>query len=337
MRKLIAVLIVLLAVSACARGPRVVVYSPHGKEMLSFFEEAFEKENPGVDVRWLDMGSQQVLDRLRLERGNPQADVWWGAPSVMFDRAAKEGLLEPYLPSWKDQVDPVMYGFGGAWYGTFLTAEVIAFNTNVVSRASAPRDWDDLLRPEWKGRIVIREPMASGTMQTIFGAMVWRAWVRDGKPDDGYAWLAKLHAQTVSYAADPTILSQKMARGEGAVTLWNLTDIMLQRVTYGYPFDFVVPESGTPVLTEGIALVRGAPHPDLARRFYEFVTSKESAVLQAERFFRVPTRKDIADENLPAWVREARRIRRMEIDWDKFGQLSPAWMDHWQARIRGGS
>jgi len=56
----------------------VVVYSPHGKEMLAAFAAAYEKENPAAAVQWLDMGSQDVYDRVRTERENPQADIWWG-------------------------------------------------------------------------------------------------------------------------------------------------------------------------------------------------------------------------------------------------------------------
>ena len=49
-----------------------------------------EEAHPGVDVRWLDMGSKEVLSRVRAERSRPAADVWWGAPSTMFAQAAQE-------------------------------------------------------------------------------------------------------------------------------------------------------------------------------------------------------------------------------------------------------
>ena len=41
----------------------LVAHSTHGKELLSEFEAGFERDHPNVDVRWLDMGSQDVLDR----------------------------------------------------------------------------------------------------------------------------------------------------------------------------------------------------------------------------------------------------------------------------------
>ena len=67
-----------LALAGCSRAPQttpVVVYSPHGKEMLAEFEQKFEAVHPDMDVQWLDMGAQDAYDRVRTEGGNPQADV----------------------------------------------------------------------------------------------------------------------------------------------------------------------------------------------------------------------------------------------------------------------
>ncbi|MBK6536433.1 MAG: hypothetical protein IPG09_01230 [Ignavibacteria bacterium] len=66
---------------------KLVIYSPHGKEMLSEFEKQFEAIHPDIDVQWLDMGSQEVFDRIRTEKENPLSDIWWGAPSTIFMRA----------------------------------------------------------------------------------------------------------------------------------------------------------------------------------------------------------------------------------------------------------
>ena len=87
---------------------------------------AFEKAHPNVDVQWVDMGSQDVLDRLRSEAANPQADIWFGAPAEVFERAAAAGLLAAYRPTWAAVVPPEGKGEGDLWYGTYLTPEVIA-------------------------------------------------------------------------------------------------------------------------------------------------------------------------------------------------------------------
>ena len=83
-----AALLVLAAACGSPGRTPLVIYSPHGRDLLSLFERRFEQLHPDVDVRWLDMGSQEVYDRLRSERANPQADVWFGGPATIFARAA---------------------------------------------------------------------------------------------------------------------------------------------------------------------------------------------------------------------------------------------------------
>ena len=215
-----AVVLVLLSALACSSDNRTVliVYSPHGKELLAYSEE-FEKAHPGIDVQWVDMGSQEVLDRVRAEKDNPQGDVWFGAPAEAFDRATRENLLEPYVPSWSNSISVEGRENGDQLVRDVPDARGRAYNTEAVSAAAAPKDWDEVLDPKWKGKILIRDPIASGTMRAIFGAIVARAVARTGSPEAGYDWLRKLDANTREYVLNPTILYQKLSRQEGIITL----------------------------------------------------------------------------------------------------------------------
>jgi len=327
---------VVLLLDGCSSPERnrLIIYSPHGKEMLSVFEKAYEAAYPTVDVQWLDMGSQDVYDRIRTERNNPQADVWWGAPSLMFARAEKESLLEHYFPTWDQFVPNEFRSRNGYWYGTFVTPEVIVYNTRVLSEYEAPKDWDDLLDPQWKGRIVVRYPLASGTMRILFCAMIQRALAVTGNADSGFAWLLRLDRNTKSYAADPTQLYLKLAREEGHVTLWNLPDVIIQRTVNGYPFGFRIPASGTPLIVDGIALVRGSKNREEAKRFYEFVTSKEAMIRQAVEFYRIPTRTDIEASKLPKWLNEL-TLKPMELDWESIAANEQEWMRRWDETVKG--
>ena len=99
---------VVALLGACSRDSRtpLLLYSPHGRDQLTLLEHEFERRRPDIDVRWLDMGSQEILDRLRFERVNPQADVWFGGPTTLFDRGVQDTLLAPYRPAWADHVGP---------------------------------------------------------------------------------------------------------------------------------------------------------------------------------------------------------------------------------------
>ena len=312
----------------------LVVYSPHGKEMLAEFEMRFERTHPQVDVQWLDMGSQDAYDRIRTERRNPQADIWWGAPSIVFAKAERESLLLRYVPSFDSAVGKDHKSSEGYWYGTFLTPEVIMYNSDLVPAEKVPRDWDDLLKPEWKNRIIIRYPLASGTMRIIFAGIIGREWKKGGDLDAGFQWLRRLDANTKSYVADPTQLYLGVARGQGVVTVWNLPDVVLQATLNRYPFGYVIPQSGTPLITDGIAIVRGTRQLADAQEFYEFVTSPESQIEQAVRFYRIPARTDIPREQLPAWITQL-QIKPMAIDWDMVESHERDWMRRWDEEVKG--
>jgi iron(III) transport system substrate-binding protein len=324
-----------ISVAACAERRTVLtVYTPHGREQLVIFEEGFEAANPTVDLQWVDMGSQEVLDRIRSEKANPQADVWYGGPEVFFARAVAEGLLQPYRPAWADSVRPEARGPDDLYYGVYLTPAVITFNSDALSRAEAPQDWDDILDPRWRGQVLIRDPIASGTMRTIFGMVMYRSLQETGAEDAGYEWLRRLDGQTKEYVLNPTILYQKLARQEGLVTLWNLPDVLRVRAQ-GLPLDYILPAAGTPVLVDAIAVVKGTKHPELAHAFVDYVGSVEGQLLAARRAFRNVTRTDIPPDSLPEWLVDVdARLQPMDLDWEMLEARGRDWMKYWDARIR---
>ena len=321
---------------ACSDGRSpLTVYTPHGRDLMALLEAEFERQNPGLDLRFLDMGSQEVYDRVRSEKANPQGDVWFGGPDAIFARAAGEGLLAPYRPSWSEAVPASSRAAGDLYFGAYRTLPVIVFNERRVAESEAPRDWDDLLAPRFSGRILIRDPLASGVMRTIFGMVLARSIADTGSLDRGLAWLGRLDAQTKEYVANPALLHEKLMRAEGDATMWELTDTLLERAK-GVPFGYRFAASGTPVIDDAIALVAGAPHRAAAVAFIEFVGSGEAQLLAAERAFRIPARTDLPSERLPEWAR--RTLAEMVpavYDEQLAAAKGPEWMSLWDRTVRG--
>jgi iron(III) transport system substrate-binding protein len=313
----------------------LVIYSPHGPDLLQLAERTFEQLHPDVDVRWLDMGSQEVLDRVRSERVNPQADVWFGGPSMLFQRAAAESLLTAYRPTWAADVAPRGRAPGNFYTAAYETPAVIAYNSAAVPAPEAPHDWDDVLAPRWKGKVLIRDPIASGTMRAIFGMVVLRGLAATGDTAAGFAWLRRLDAQTRDYVLNPVLLDQKLVRREGLVSLWDLPDILVARAK-GQPLGFTLPTSGTPVIEDAIALVKGARHPDAARQFIEWVGTQGAQLLATRVAFRLPARLDLPADSLPEWARDVRRhLVVAPMDWSELARHGDAWMAYWDRTVRG--
>ena len=333
-------LILAICVSAslfsCNRGGtpsrKLLIYTPHGQDLLRESIAQYRALHPDVEVEFLDMGAREVLERVRAERNRPQADLWWGAAHTTFQTAAEENLLAPYRPTWAEKVPATSRDVQDRWYGTYQTPEVIVYNSDAVKAEDVPKDWDDVLDPKWRDRVLIRNPNPSDSMRAIFGAMVWRSYKDTGSPEKGYEWLKRLDANVREYTVDGTLLMQKLVRREGLITLWNLPDVWIYKEQKGFPVDYVFPRSGTPVITDGIAIVHGAPNEADARAFYEFVTTPESLEIAARKYYRMPVRTDIKGQ-LPAWMNQP--VNEMPLDWDVLRKNINDWMRYWDTDIRG--
>jgi iron(III) transport system substrate-binding protein len=326
-----------VAVFACHRNHRtpVVLYSPHGRDLLTLVEKTYEARHPEVDVRWLDMGSQEVYDRIRSEKANPQADVWYGGPNTIFARGTRDGLLAAFRPSWASAVPEESRAPGDLYFGLYRTPAVIVYNSAAIQAADAPRDWDDLLAPRFTGKILIRDPLASGTMRAIFGLFFMRSLAETGSLDRGLAWLKRLDGQTKEYVVNATLLLEKLGRREGLVTLWDLPDVLLEQKR-GLPLTIVFPPSGTPVIDDAVGLVAGAKHPAEARALIEWLGSLEAERLAADQAFRLPARTDIPMADLPPWAREVEgKLVAARMDWNLLEREGPGWMATWDRTVRG--
>lgn len=330
----VPILALLLGCRSDGRIP-LTVYSPHGRDQLLLLEHAFEAKHAGIDVRWLYLGSQEILDRVRFEKVNPQADVWFGGPTTMFDKGVAESLVVAYRPEWADHVDTLGRGPADLYWPVYRTPAIIAYNNVAVPESLVPRDWDAVLDPRWRDKVLIREPMASGTMRAIWGFILQRSIRQTGDTTAGMEWLRRLDGQTKAYALNPALLDEQLARQEGLVTLWDLPDILISRGK-GMPFGYVFPTSGTVVIEDAIALVRGAPHPEAAKAYIDFVGSKEAQLLTAREVYRLPARLDLPVDSVPDWVAVVYRdMKVVPMDWEMLARDGATWMGYWDQHVRG--
>ena len=320
------------APAPAAEEQKLVIYTARDKNIFDIVLPKFKEKYPEVEVETLEMGAQQILERVRAEKANPQADFWWGGTSSALTTAGDEGLLEPYKPTFADKIPDLYKDPQDRWYGEMLLPEVIMYNNQAMKKEDAPKDWDELLDPKYKDKIVIRNVLPSGTMRTIYSAMIFRQGA--DTPEKGYEWLKKLDANTKEYTQDPTNLYLKLDRQEGVISLWNLQDILIQSKKNNHPYDFIYPASGAPILVDGVALVKGAKNLDAAKKFYEFLFSPEIAAQLAKERFQFPARTDISKDDLPDFMKEL-ELKPMDIDWSVMTAKEKEWMQYWDENIKG--
>lgn len=325
-----------LAGFACGRPEHVVVvYAPLDPDVVAWAERAYREARPAVDLRLVPMASRDVLSRLSGERGDPAADVVWGAPSWILAAAAGEGLLAEAPPPWAASLAPDLRDGDGRWAASLLDPMVIVFNRDRLSRSRAPRDWIDLLHPRFAGELLLPEPGADDGASALLAARAHASQESYGDILGAVDWFGRLDAQCRGYEADEKDLLRRLGRGvDGSVATVRLS-VAEAAHRDGASVDWILPESGGPTLVQGVAVVAGAPEPDEARAFVTWLGSPEATAAMARELHRIPATAS-ADAPELDWLVDARAALGGDVvPADTIAANLDAWVARWRDDARG--
>ncbi len=307
---------------------KVVVYSTHGESMLELVADEFEKET-GVKVDFINLKGQ-LADRVRAEKVNPQSDVMYGAPSSVYLELKVEGLFAPFFPSWAGSISPLFKDAEGYWFGTIQTPVMMFYNSDMMSREKAPKDWSDLADPKYRGQLVFRNALSSSARATY--ASLLQQFEKQGQLDSGWDYLKAVDANTKRYYGSGSLQFQAVGRKEAPVSFAVLNSVIDNKIKNHMPLEIIDAQSGSPVITDGIALIKGGKHPNAGRAFVEFAGSPRIQALLANKFNRLPTHPDaIADS--PGWMAET-QFKVMDVDWGALSSKQSQWMQTWDSEVK---
>lgn len=328
MKKLLSLLLMsmlLLALAACGTGKgdegdgkgggdgtkdpsgTVVVYSPHDADPLNAGINMFMEEYPNVKVEIVAAGTGELLNRIAAEKDNPIADVIWGGGADSL--AAYKEYFAPYVSANDAVIDEAYKDADDLWIGESPLPMVLFYNKELITKAGmeVPTSWEDLTKPEWKGKIAYVLPSKSGSAYTQLVTMLFA----HGGTEAGWDFIEKLYVNLDGKILDSSSKAHKMvADGEFFVGL------TLEKAAVQYKDNtnvgFVYPKDGTSAVPDGVALVKGAKNEDNAKLFIDYVTSKDFQEAQNKNWGRRPVRNDIDPVGLPALS----EITMVDYDFD---------------------
>jgi iron(III) transport system substrate-binding protein len=230
-------------------------------------KKEFETKYPGVTVNYVRLSSGEALTRLRNEKANPQFDIWWGGPADSFIAAKKEGLLDPYKTAGQANIiDPKLMlddDPNPQWVGIYVGS--LGFATNTKQTAiKPPTSFDDLIKPELKGQIVIAHPASSGTSYTFMCTIL-----QTKGEQAGWEYMKKFAQNVLIWTKSGAAPKDNVGKGEAAVGVLFSHDTVAG-IEDGYPLALSFPAEGTGYEIGGMGLVKGAKHTDLAKAWYDW-------------------------------------------------------------------
>jgi len=238
--------------------------------------QAFKTKYTGIDVEVHRTGSQRVLQRVMQEAssGIKTADVIHTSDAGHFVLLRDKGLLLQYTPKGVENFAVGFKDKNGFYFGMRATLSVIAYNPKIVLEKDAPHSWKDLLNSKWNGKMVSAHPGYSGIIMTHVLALVnLYGW-------DYFRDLAKNKLHLVQSANDPAGI---VASGERPVGVNGAEYFYYKTQKQGNPIKIVYPKEGIPLVVSPVAIAKNSLHPNAAKLFTEFIVTKESQQLLADK------------------------------------------------------
>ncbi|MDK7225578.1 extracellular solute-binding protein, partial [Proteus mirabilis] len=167
LKKLILATSLLFSAGTVFAATEITVYTAIESEQLQAYKQAFEAKYPDIKIKWVRDSTGIITAKLLAEKDRPQADVVWGLAASSLAILKAQNMLEPYAPAQLDDIDVKFRDSNNppTWVGMDVWAATICYNTIEAQKLglSKPTSWQDLTKPEYKGKIVMPNPASSGT------------------------------------------------------------------------------------------------------------------------------------------------------------------------------
>jgi ABC-type Fe3+ transport system substrate-binding protein len=289
------ILTTLMALNApAANDTKLTLLSPHQETIQKEFTTAFKKWHKAkykadIDLVWLDQGGTQnilkfVDSEFKRTPGGINIDLFFGGGTAPYIKLKKDGHLQPYkLPAGilakipKDYSGSPIYDPEFQWYSACFSGFGILYNKQLFNMLGLqkPTKWSDLTKPELAKWVSSSDPRQSGSIHTMYEIILQTyGW------EKGFDVITKMNANVKIFGRGASDIPRDVDLGETACGL--AIDIYaLAKIAESGPekLGYVMPEGETVISGDPVAILKGAPHKDLAQRFVDFVMGEDGQKL----------------------------------------------------------
>jgi iron(III) transport system substrate-binding protein len=307
-------LLTLLALSALLGGlsaqasaeQKLYVYTSMKESMVGELKTAFLKKNPDIKVDFQSAGAGKLMAKIAAEResGKILADVLWTSEVPDFYQLKAQGMLLPYIPAESKVLLNPLPDYDGSFTAVRLGTLGIAYNTRVIKEA--PATWADLQKPAFKGAFGIANPALSGTAYMSVAVLA---------KTFGWSYFEGLRANGAKMGKGSGQVVDDTASGDLVASL-AVDYITLDKVDKGATLALVYPPEML-VIPSPVAIFKGSPNIDAAKKLVDFLLSKEGQTLIANEG-TLPVRADVVvPERYKLPKVDVAMKRAMKIDYQQ--------------------
>jgi iron(III) transport system substrate-binding protein len=306
-----------MCLAAQAALADVTLYASGSAESIQSIVTGFQRKHPAIKVNVVRAGTGSLMQRIKAEAANPQADIFMDGG--LGTLATYKDNFEPYKSPEAKNYPKEMIGEDDRWLGVVALVHSFLVNTRAIKGAPVPQTWAELLKPEWKGKVIMGNPEQSSSSY----AQIWAMHRYFGKP--AFDTLAQVSSVVGTSAA----VSSGVSRGEFpvAVTLEYLAQDYVQNGARDLVI--VYPKDGTLVSYTAVGIVKGAKNRDQARMLYDYIASKEGRERVLKENHLRPARNDVDIQKNSA-LPDLKSQKLLVIDEDQAAKDHAALLSSWK-------
>lgn len=262
----------LAGVPGIADAGNITVYTSYEEDELASFLEAMETDLPDVQVDVLRLSTGDLRARMLAEADNPKHDVIWGWAATSMVDPRIMAMIEPYMPEGIEKVPARFRDKDGNWFATTGYMGAFCVNNEELKKdgLAMPASWQDLLKPEYEGKLVMPNPASSGT-----GYLHVASILQMMGEEKGWEYLDALDKNMDQYIKSGSKPCNAASAGEFAVGIsFGLRAI--KNIKEGYPITMVVPVEGAGHELEANALMKTSQNKEDAKKFLDWTVSKNA-------------------------------------------------------------
>jgi len=264
----VAVFLVLLTpFSAAQPTADLVVYHSWDDDVARVLLDAFEARE-GVKVGGMRRSSRHVVKIIEAEADAPVASVIMAGSIPSYEMLKKAGMLQIYRPKGADAIPGEFRDPDETWTGIYLG--VVGFGTDPGQTELVPRSFADLLQADLPRGLTYANPATSGTAYTFLLGLISLYG-----EEKAFVYLDGLHPRVVEIPSGGSMAVRLVELKEATVAVAFAHDILRAR-SRGFDLTLSFPREGAGWEVGGAALLRGAPNPELGRRFLDFLVRPET-------------------------------------------------------------
>jgi iron(III) transport system substrate-binding protein len=313
--RLILSVAALLPLTGCwfSSGPEVVCYTALDRD---FSEPVFQRFEEDTGIRVLAKYDQEsnktvgLTNALLAEKEHPRCDVFWNNEILNTLRLEKQGLLDVHVPPTAAEFPAEFRAPDGTWHGFAARARVLIVNTDRVSGDELPGSIDDLADPKWQDKVGIAKPLFGTTAS--HAACLFAFW-----GDEQAKEFFRRVRDNARIMSGNKAVAEAVGKGGLAFGLTDTDDAMIEKDA-GRPVAIVYPDQheggiGTLFIPNTLAIIKGGPNPDAARRLVDYLLTPDVETMLAEgRSAQIPLHPATTAE---LRVETPHTVRAMQIDF----------------------